>query len=524
MRATLTLKGYRCFLAPAVVEIGRGFTAFVGMNNAGKSTLMRFLFECREIFSHIKQSNAVFQASFHTPQPFRPKLTTDDDEIFSNVKTGGFEFAINFDYSGDSISNDLPTQLKITVDRDLRWKSQLQTIGGELDVNPSREVTWEAAAITSAASGLLANLANVYTVCDHLTNTLYVGSFRNAVNAACNDNYLDIEVGAPFIERFRALKSGRSKKSSKEIDNLIADIKAIFGFQELDIDASADGASLHFTIDGHHYKQHEIGSGLLQFVIVLVSLAARRPRYLLVDEPETGLHPSLQLDFITTLGSYVQEGVWFSSHSIGLARSSTQRIYAVHAKKPGDSIIQPLEGHPTLAEFLGEMSFSSHKELGFEKILLVEGATDVTAMQQFLRKKGMDHKIVALSLSGRINGNMAIDLDEVLRISTNVSAVIDSERATPGAPLEQSRIDFQNLCRIKHIACHVLDRRATENYFPDHVVKSLFGSSHQALGPFQKLEHLPIRWRKEDNWRLARAMSDAEIDATDLGQFLNTLR
>ena len=46
MRIELTLKNYRCFpdISPAriVIEDGK-WTAFVGVNNSGKSSLLRFI-------------------------------------------------------------------------------------------------------------------------------------------------------------------------------------------------------------------------------------------------------------------------------------------------------------------------------------------------------------------------------------------------------------------------------------------------------------------------------------------------
>jgi len=164
------------------------------------------------------------------------------------------------------------------------------------------------------------------------------------------------------------------------------------------------------------------------------------------------------------------------------------------------------------------MSFSSHKELGFEEILLVEGPTEVKVFQHFLRGIGKDHKVIILPLHGRMP--KADDLDEILRITTDIAAIIDSERAEEGAALDKDRQDFLNLCQERGIDCKILDRRATENYFPDEVVKSVFGSNYRALTPFEKLDDLNPRWSKDQNWKLALAWPIAEVFKTDLGQFL----
>jgi predicted ATPase len=53
MNISLTIKNYRCFVAPITIELKDGFTAFVGVNNAGKSAIMRFLLEFRPVLQMI---------------------------------------------------------------------------------------------------------------------------------------------------------------------------------------------------------------------------------------------------------------------------------------------------------------------------------------------------------------------------------------------------------------------------------------------------------------------------------------
>src|SRR5690348_1964126 len=48
----LTIKNYRCFAdeEPARISVRPGFTAFLGPNNAGKSTMLRLFYELRTLF------------------------------------------------------------------------------------------------------------------------------------------------------------------------------------------------------------------------------------------------------------------------------------------------------------------------------------------------------------------------------------------------------------------------------------------------------------------------------------------
>jgi hypothetical protein len=486
------------------------------MNNAGKSALMRFLVEFRPFFNRVANAGQLWAVLNDNLSQVAPDRVTDGREVFSNLNDHGIEFWFDFSYPEPRTAIGL-VKAHFFVDMDFRWRATVHTnapVKMGPDVGIQDGVIVEGGVPKCDLSELL-NLGQI------LAETLYIGPFRNAINVGSNDSYLDIQVGQAFIRQFRHLKTGPERRLNREILALQNEIKKIFEFNDLTIDATPDDTSLHLTVNGKPYKQHELGSGLVQFVLVLANASLRRPKLILIDEPELNLHPRLQLDFLTTLATYATEGVWFSTHSIGLARASASRIYSVRRHADGDSRVRDLEATLRLSEFLGEMSFSAHQELGFRRLLLVEGPTDVTAFQQILRAMGKDHEVVLLPLGGRMP--KAPDLDEILRITTAVSVVIDSEREQAGAPLAKDRQEFVQLCQTRSIACKVLDYRAIENYFPDDVIKQTFGGAFRALGPFEKFNNLNPHWSKDDNWRLARAWPLEGVKRTDLGLFLDAL-
>ena len=146
--------------------------------------------------------------------------------------------------------------------------------------------------------------------------------------------------------------------------------------------------------------------------------------------------------------------------------------------------------------------------------------------EQFLRKYDKDHKIVLLSLGGSdlINSHTSMELEEIKRLTDgNISALIDSELRSVDDTLCKDRQDFLVNCRETNIDCHILDRRAIENYFSDRAVKEIKSEKYKALAPYEKLEEASPTWGKQENWRIAREMNPAEINNTDLGIFLQSL-
>lgn len=519
MRVTLTIKNYRCFVQPATIEIGKGFTSFVGVNNAGKSTIMRFLLEFRPIFQVIGETGN-FVNALRSSAGFEPLHVLDKEEIFSNLNENPIEFWFNF-YELPEHGLRQPSKILFQVSRNLSWRAHI-FFGDNQQTYAGRGIEFTNNVLKLDGTPT-ANLEPFFEMTKSLGNNIYIGPFRNTINVGTKDNYLDIKIGQSFIKEFRSLKTGKDKRKNTAMTKLQNDIRKIFEFDSFNIEPSEDDESLHITINEKPYKQHELGSGLLQFILVFANVLVAQPSYVLIDEPELNLHPSLQLDFLTTLGSYAKDGIWFSSHSIGLARTTSERVYSVIKEGDGDSIVRQISDTPRLTEFLGEMSFSSHKELGFEKILLVEGPTEVKTIQQFLRKMTKDHKILLLPLHGRITKDMAEELSEVLRITKDIAVLIDSERLAAGADMSHERQSFIDLCKKKKIPAHALELRAIENYFSDEAVKTVFGSKYRGLQPYEKLGDVEPHWGKHQNYKLANATSLDEISKTDLGKFLAKL-
>ena len=303
------------------------------------------------------------------------------------------------------------------------------------------------------------------------------------------------------------------------------DIKRIFGLDRLEINASSDLKTLHIVVNNRPYRLEEQGSGLAQFIVTMANVAIHRPSMVLIDEPELNLHPSLQVDFLTSLASYATGPVLFSTHSIGLARSVAERIYFVKSTSEGSECV-PMEKSRHYAELLGELSYSSLHPLGFEKILLVEGPTEVRTMQQFLRKVQKDHLVVLVPLGGSslIHNDVELELGEIKRLSPSVSAMVDSERSGYGAPLGPDRAGFKACCDKLGIPVLMTSKRATENYFTERAIRAaLNNQTAKALGDWDLLRNASVAWSKSDNWRIAREMSWSELGPTDLGEFLKNL-
>jgi len=353
---------------------------------------------------------------------------------------------------------------------------------------------------------------------------MFAPAFRNAINEGAGA-YYELAVGTSLVGLWNQWKAGSTRTSKIAIQRITADIRRIFGFDKLEINASADGKTLEVVVNNRPYRLNDVGAGLSQFIILFANIAIRKPTLLLLDEPELNLHPSLQVDFLTSLASYTTTGsVIFATHSLGLARATADRIFTFTPGEDG-TIVRPFERTPNYAEFAGEMSFSSFRELGFTTILMVEGPSEVKAIQQFLRVLRRDHEVVVLHLGGdsMIRPGRAVEMGELKRLSGNVCVLIDSERTGPTADISPGRREFLKDCgELGFKVCATL-LRAFENYLPEHAIKGILGPSYRSLGPYERLNDMTPAWAKAENWRMAREISKEELLATDIGQFIASI-
>ena len=536
MEILVTIKNYRCFPdhIPARISFRPGFTALIGINNSGKSALLKFFYEARDLFKLLSFTGTHLLAAIEL-KPFTFSWTgvSDVEEPFCDSNNRGIEITLEVSNDPRKIANPSePLVNRIVVSIPRAANTFTCTIfSGNDQIQPGSGLQCSAAQngqleIVHGNGSPFANLSMINAAAALLHNTLYVPPFRNAINVGQMANYYDIQVGQAFVNEWSVLSTGTQKKRREAIHRLTDDVRRLFGFNDLKIDASDDKTTLIITINGKSYKLSDVGSGIAQFVIVLASAATKMPDYILIDEPELNLHPALQVDFLTTLASYAPSGgIVYATHSFGLARATAKWIYSVQRVAEGGSQLTPYESAPRLAELVGELSFSGYKELGFNKILLVEGATELLTFQQFLRLYKKEHQTVLLPLGGSqlINDSCEQQLQELKRITENICAVIDSERTNATAPLDKDRAAFQKICQQLDIRCHVLERRATENYLSDSAIRRVKSEKYRALSEYEVLSDASPAWAKSENWLIARQMEQVDLDNTDLGRFLAQL-
>ncbi|MCK1463329.1 AAA family ATPase [Bradyrhizobium sp. 2] len=507
-------------------------TALVGPNNTGKSALKLFFYEMRDLFLVFlrdphNQPNLI-SAAAGSSVGVNYLGVSDVQEIFNNTNGRNLTFEIEvIGATSPAGTNRTINKMVATCSRSAPTEWSIQFFSVEEPRTAISEPNGFQPTGTVrqfiGGSSLNYNADDLVDVMRAFHGARYYGAFRNALNQGSGQHY-DFNIGTAFIDLWNTWKTSGNKAQSRAIGKITDEIRTLFEFDHLEINASVLLKTLLVTINGHQYRLAELGSGISQFIMALGNAATTTPPLILIDEPETNLHPSLQIDFLLKLAQYATAGCLFSTHSVGLARSVAERIYTVQKDGRGPTV-RPFETTATYSEFLGELSFSTFRDMGCDRILLVEGVTDVKVIQQFLRLVQKEHTTVILPLGGdqMVTGSREMELQELRRLSQNIVALVDSERTIDGAQPAERRLKFAEVCRRVGFDVCLTEKRAIENYFPDYAVKAALGSSFAALAPYELLSEHANGWSKSDNWRIAHHVTKHDLLTTDIGQFLSRI-
>lgn len=517
----LAAKNYRCFTDehPLRLEIGDGFTALIGPNNSGKSSALRMIWELRHVWETLFSNLHGWIQNPENGIGFGN--IKDADDIFTNLNNRDIEIELVFpDAPQDGFQFLSKLTIRFPRSRLGRAIVSIYATHGASE----KELRKQVGAGISERGISVQGIGEVDTfscrdALGALLNSIYIGAFRNAINQGAGQ-YYDIQVGTGFVALWNAWKVGSTKANMDKTLSVTKTIQELFGFDNLEINAHANDQNLVVVVNDRSYLLSELGSGLAQFIIVLGNVAIRSPALILVDEPELNLHPSLQQKFLLQL-AYASQGTVFATHSLGLARSTSANIYSFQSHA-GVSRVHRFEATPSFGELMGELGYSSYRELGYDRVLLVEGVTDAPVYREFLRKLNVDHKVLVIPLGGNqlARGDVEHELHELKRLSERVFALVDSEKPSEAEPACGQRLAFQGACNAVGIPVLLTERRATENYLSDRAIKNVFGQGQREFLPYESRKDVGPCWKKGDNWKVAAAMTLDELIATDIGQFL----
>ena len=221
MEIKITLKNYRCFSDsnPARFSLQKGFTSFVGVNNSGKSSLLKFFYEFRNLFWRLSHLGTLISALQDTIYFDLAPSIKDTEEMFCNANSRDLNIRIDFivtDHAGVRDAIPIPNRIDLTIPRGTTsCLTKLYLVDGQLDSEQKLEVRNNILCIEDDPSADLTDIGQVFE--DLADETFYIGPFRNALNVSSDKDYFDIK-WAEFHWILARLQNGKYKETQRNCD------------------------------------------------------------------------------------------------------------------------------------------------------------------------------------------------------------------------------------------------------------------------------------------------------------------
>jgi predicted ATPase len=274
--------------------------------------------------------------------------------------------------------------------------------------------------------------------------------------------------------------------------------------------------TLQFSCQGQPWiSATDSGLGLQDLLVVLYFALAPDYDVILLEEPESHMHPDMQRRLIRFLHDETPKQFFITTHSnIFLNSAFVDRVFFTRFD---DSV--KVDDATSRASILHDIGYDVTDNLVSDLVILVEGPTDIPTLEEFLIKWNLWglYNIKIWPMGGDIMDQLDLS---IFAQNYSIIGLVDDD---PGSSKVRER--FIANCEKHEIEVTRLKRYALENYFSLRALREVFGSQIPPevtdIEPDAKLEDQIGINVKKNNRKIVQEMTAAEIEGTDLYDFLN---
>jgi len=261
------------------------------------------------------------------------------------------------------------------------------------------------------------------------------------------------------------------------------------------------------------------GTGISQVLAILyVAVTAPAPRIILIDEPNSFLHPGAAKKLLSILGKMEHQYV-ISTHSPDVIRAVDPEFLHLIEWQGTEAAFRTLERTNVQSQrrLLEELGISLSDVFGADNVIWVEGVTEHRCFPLLLAHRGLLSPatvVVPLVATGDLEGKRRVRADLIWQVYERLSAgtalvpptlafSLDREGRTAG--------QMSDLSRRSKGAVKFLPRRTFENYLLDgDAISAVLNEGGTAIAPGQMTD-----WLREARENGTYAETDLTPGATE---------
>lgn len=487
---SIRIVNYKSFLSSETLEFTSGFNVIVGQNNVGKTALLEAISLAIKDKPHRSietqpSISAVYNQTSRITVEFRLS-GSEYMEILARAGTFLFNVGINESIEGcwNRFSQNLGKDKRILCEYETNHFTDIK-LQGDADgssVGNALRIIYDAKTCKFKNEGAIgqpggANQCDSYFIANELRRRLYIFRAERLNVSQCSTGIETVLASdsSNLASVLNLLQSNpaRFRKFNDFVHTIFPDIRQIT-IRTIASNAVSINA---WTFDPDSEREDlaiplsECGTGIGQVLAILyVVVTADQPRTIIIDEPQSFLHPGAIRKLFEILKRYPQHQFFVSTHSPTVVTAANPKTL-LQLRKAGSETktkVLNVSDLSALKVFLDEIGARLSDVFGADRILWVEGKTEEVCFRKIV------DQLLDMALCGtEIIGVMSVGDFEakqtrlVFRIYEKLSkgsGLLPPALAFCFDREERAKADMEKLEKDSNGAIHFLPRRMFENY------------------------------------------------------------
>ena len=497
---SIRITNYKCFKNTKTIFFKEGFNIITGINNSGKSTLL----DCLSLRSFPKPHDSLsskphINTVVNTEPQIQITASAEKHETKFLSKNGTFHiqssdaplgelsahltrilslnhFEVDFIYSGPN-NNGIKVHNSPTL---LFYKSQNHTIRSDYTPFYIQDSQLDTSSLGVRSSG-----SKIYDMWIDLVIEIKNNIFLFKAERLKISNYpVGIESmlspnASNLPQVLHNLQSNKSlfQKYNSYVSSVLPQVKDVSIHNENENrcsikiwthDPASERDDLCRTLD-------ECGTGISQVLAILyVVVCSKSPQIILIDEPNSFLHPGAVKKLMEVLKQYDQHQYFITTHSPNVISSVEPSTITLVTQKDQESDFEQIDpkNHEDLKRYLLELGVSLSDVFGADNILWVEGPTEELCFPRIINKLGKKPLLGTSILSVKHTGDFESKkhtktiIDIYNRLSKG-NAIIPPALGFVFDRESRTEKEISDMQRGTGNQIHFLDKMLYENYIID---------------------------------------------------------
>lgn len=234
----------------------------------------------------------------------------------------------------------------------------------------------------------------------------------------------------------------------------------------------------------------DCGTGVGQVLAILyVVLTSRHPRVILIDEPQSFLHPGAIRKLIDILKMHPEHQYIIATHSPAIISAADCRTVTVARLESGEGVLEQVNVADSKAQeaLLAELGARLSDVFGSDNVVWVEGLTEENCykvvFRDLVKRSLMGTQILGVRRTGDLEGDLAERVIEIYNKISSSGGLIPPALAFFFDRECRSEQRMRELIHKSNKLLHFLPRRMYENYLLNPQAIAAVANSIEGFSP-----------------------------------------